>query len=310
MSLCSVNECGASMRIVILMSALSLLDACGSPEPIGRSPSALESADADTSRLPATVALREGDGDRSMTPRVVLTPSDLMTAVGDATPAAVVHVDGGATPEQLAALRQALSLVTWPARRVVPTRFVHTPPDPGLNRYEDRIELVPETQLEAGWYGLRCESSRLPGFEIIGATVPDGHVSRFRPDSFPVVSAVSVTRGDVQTQIVVELSERVRDSRQANELVAVRAGGLVQACQPAVNGGGLQHEQGARALVLSCPLMDADADVTVRLAPGIRALGGRPVLIPFAEPDAELVVGRGGFGAPSAAARIFPEDAR
>ncbi|MBZ0115540.1 MAG: hypothetical protein K8H88_01000 [Sandaracinaceae bacterium] len=245
-----------------------------------------------------------------MTPQVVLTPSDLMTAVGDANPAAVVRVDGGATPEQLAALEQALSLVAWPSRRVVPSRLVHTPPDPGLNRYEDRLELVPETPLAGAWYALRCDSSRLPGFEIIGSSVRDGHVSRFRPDSFPVVSAVSVSRGDVDIQVVVELSERARDPRPASELVTVRSEGRPLACEPAVNGGALQHEQGTRVLLLSCPLVDVDTQLTVRLAPGLRAVGGRPVVFPFAESASEAVVGQGGLGTPSAAAGIFPEDAR
>lgn len=254
---------------------------------------ACESAPEEPQTRPAPLATGEhpageaSDGVSAAKPSIVLSPEDLMTSVAETPPAVVVR-----TPEldqqTRTAIARGVKLVRWPDRVAIPARVVEHAPDPVANVREWRFELELERALDDGWYALELFLPKGEEVQVEGHALDSRTwVSRFRTGSFPIVKNISIGPGDEQSVVMLELSERISDARSASELVSVSVDGKPVACQPG-EGDGLSQPNGVDALAVVCPPLDLRREVSVRLAPRVHALSGKPLVIPFGPSRTEL----------------------
>ena len=99
-----------------------------------------------------------------------------------------------------------------PSGRLVELDAHYAPPNPGGQDHTHRFEFAPTRELSASWYQFEVDlrgTGRRAQSDI--AEVRSGvFVSRFRPDSHPIVRAARVYhRSDTTDELQIELTERV-----------------------------------------------------------------------------------------------------
>lgn len=129
-------------------------------------------------------------------------PPDLFTSVRGPEPRVNFGPGTSSVHDQLLAQPGREWLSTYPEGEVVPTTRFGDP-------MSGSIVLTPMTPLEARWYAIRIEV----GGPVLGTSFVDGaQISRFRPDSYPVVEQVNAADRIGRRIVDLRFSENVATS--------------------------------------------------------------------------------------------------
>ena len=205
----------SSSRISCLVACLAVLGCTrGETQPIVFDRQALtetvaeraepEVVEASPASEPATLAVPAPLDDL-----VAVQPGDLMTATGRSSPSVVL---GPGTDAVERALREPGRVVLreHPDGAVVPFEWAAG----SAGTHTRHMLLVPTRPLEPRWYSIEF---RVEG-RVEGTTAVDSlQVSRFRPDSHPVLQGVATATRDGLHFIEARFSERVAGSAAASE---------------------------------------------------------------------------------------------
>lgn len=140
-------------------------------------------------------------------------------------PTIATFTAGRLNQEQLAALRSALAVRTWPELTLVDTRVVELPPNIVNDSERRKLQIVPADELEARWYVASVAS--LPNWAILvepsgGAALLDAGASleaRFRPDSAPAALSINICLKDMAHVFLVQISEDVVLTNPSAEII-------------------------------------------------------------------------------------------